>query len=132
MWPMPSNAFSIITASSLPQIIRAGSPFSDFTPLSCTFMLENHNSAPLHPAAINAYIQEELDAGSLFGPCPRVVVERLLSSCFSLISPGHGVSVNDQINSNDFLTRWGTAGMIVEVVSPSFRFQFRLYVRPIS
>ncbi|THH20436.1 hypothetical protein EUX98_g8586 [Antrodiella citrinella] len=118
---------------------RYGFPIGDFDSLAYSFTPPNHSSGIEHLDFITAYIDEQVSIGRMTGPYTRHEVETVLgtpfvSSPLSVVdkagAPGkyrlvqncsykndEGVSVNSQINSDDFPTRWGTAAQVAEIIS---------------
>ncbi|GBE80622.1 hypothetical protein SCP_0303370 [Sparassis crispa] len=121
----------------LPRKLRYGFPIGDFAPLLRTFAPPNHSSSAEHIDFIHQYISEQVSLGRMTGPYSQAQVEHILGSYF-VSSPlavvpkagskkfrlvqncsyqdEFGVSVNSQINSDDFPTKWGTAAKVAEII----------------
>ncbi|OBZ79912.1 hypothetical protein A0H81_00724 [Grifola frondosa] len=123
---------------SLPHRIRFGFPIGDLNPIPKTFTPANHASGIENLDFIKSYIAEQVELGRMTGPYTRSEVEKILGSNF-VSSPlaviekagsrgklrlvqncsfkdENGISVNSQINSEDFPTKWGTAAQVAEIV----------------
>ncbi|GBE83386.1 hypothetical protein SCP_0504340 [Sparassis crispa] len=122
----------------LPQKLHYGFPIGDFNPLLRTFAPPNHSSGAEHIDFIRQYISEQVSLGRMTGPYSQAQVEHILGSFF-VSSPlavvpkagskkfrlvqncsyqdEFGVSVNSQINSDDFPTKWGTAAEVAEIIA---------------
>lgn len=127
--------------ASLPNKLRYGFPIGDFEIPTFSFTPHNHPSGVEHMDFINSYVQEQVAIGRMTGPYSQTQVESILggffvSSPLSVVdkasAPGkfrliqncsykdaNKVSVNDQIDSDNFPTKWGTASQVAELVSPS-------------
>ncbi|GBE80149.1 hypothetical protein SCP_0213520 [Sparassis crispa] len=121
----------------LPRKLRYGFPIGDFAPLLRTFAPSNHSSGSEHIDFIRQYISEQVSLGRMTGPYSQAQVEHILGTFF-VSSPlavvpkagskkfrlvqncsyqdEFGVSVNSQINSDDFPTKWGTAAEVAEII----------------
>lgn len=131
---------------SLPSKLRYGFPLGDFSIPSFIFTPPNHATEPAHLDFICTYVAEQHALGRMSGPYTKVQVESILGSHFvtsplSVVdkagSPGKyrlvqncsyknadGISVNDQIDPDDFPTKWGTAAEVARYVSPPFVFLY--------
>ena len=116
-----------------------GFPIGDMQPLTETFAPDNHKAGVEHMDFIQSYVDEQVALGHMTGPYTGHQAEEILGSCFRSSplavteKPGsksglrliqncsfedrHGISVNTMIDSDDFLTRWGTAAQVAEIVS---------------
>ncbi|GBE88972.1 hypothetical protein SCP_1403800 [Sparassis crispa] len=121
----------------LPRKLRYSFPIGDFAPLLRTFAPLNHSSGAEHINFIRQYISEQVSLGCMTGPYSQAQVEHILGSHF-VSSPlavvpkagskkfrlvqncsyqdEFGVSVNSQINSDNFPTKWGTAAEVAEII----------------
>ncbi|OBZ78926.1 hypothetical protein A0H81_01330 [Grifola frondosa] len=99
----------------------------------------NHKSGIENLDFIKSYINEQVTLGRMTGPYTRTEVEKILGTPFVssplavVEKPGsagkwrlvqncsyedeNGISVNSQINSDDFPTKWGTAAQVAEIVA---------------
>ncbi|THH17690.1 hypothetical protein EUX98_g9078 [Antrodiella citrinella] len=92
---------------------RYGFPIGDFDSLAFSFNPPNHSSATEHLDFITAYIDEQVSIVVDKAGAPGKY--RLVQNCS--YKNDEGVSVNSQINSDDFSTRWGTAAQVAEIIS---------------
>lgn len=119
--------------------LRKGFPVGNFTPRTVSFTPPNSHAGTKHLAFIQDYVDEEVSLQRMSGPYTRAEVERILQAKFvssplyvveKAGSPGKkrliqnssfkdasGLSVNDEIDSDDFPTKWGTAAEVAEIVS---------------
>lgn len=126
---------------NLPNKIRYGFPIGDFDILSQSFTPPNHPSAAGHMQFINDYVSDQVKLGRMSGPYSQSQTEEILGSYFVssplavVEKPGspaklrlvqncsfkdeNGISVNDQIDLDDFPTTWGTAAQVAQIVSTS-------------
>ncbi|GBE80443.1 hypothetical protein SCP_0301580 [Sparassis crispa] len=122
----------------LPRKLHYSFPIGDFALLLRTFAPPNHSSGAEHIDFIHQYISEQVSLGRMTGPYSQAQVEHILGSYF-VSSPlavvpkadskkfrlvqncsyqdEFGVSVNSQINSDDFPTKWGTAAEVAEIIN---------------
>lgn len=126
----------------LPNNLRYGFPIGDFDVPLQSFTPKNHPSGIAHMNFIQSYVDEQVSLGRMSGPYSKAQVENILGSPF-VSSPlsvvdkagaagkyrlvqncsfrnAENVSVNDQIDSDNFPTRWGTAAEVAELVSPLY------------
>jgi hypothetical protein len=104
----------------------------------------NHKNALLHIDEIFSYIQDEVALGQMSGPftwddlkkeargnvivSPLGVVDKvgepgkLCITCDLSFKGKAPFSVNDKINKNALLTKWGTAAMIIDLICASYCF----------
>lgn len=125
---------------SLPNKFRFGFPIGDFEFLPQTFTPKNHSSSIEHIDFVLKYVAEQVSIGRMTGPYTRLHVESILRSKFvsspiSVVRDAsssklrlvqncsyrgeRGIFVNDHIDSDNFLTTWGTAAMVAEIVRDS-------------
>ena len=124
----------------LPFKLTNGFPIGNLAPLNQTFAPPNLPGANLHADTIRAYIAEELCLGRLSGPFTQEELEHKIGPfrssplqvatkegapgeptkyrvCRHLSYKGKAQSsVNDEINSDDYPTRWGKATDVAEIV----------------
>jgi hypothetical protein len=122
----------------LPLKLRYGFPLGDLAPITTSFTPPNSPSVSLHSQLVSDYLSNEVRLGHMSGPYSRVEVENILRSPFRsspltiVEKPGgfrivhnssakdrYGVSTNDQINSDDFPMKWGSASTFAQIVSLS-------------
>jgi len=121
-----------------------GFPIGHITPLSNSLIPSNHPNVIDYHKDIRAYILDELRLGRFASPfTPLQLFSKISpfrSSPFQIVAkPGlnstppkiqvcgnlshrglSGLSINDEINSDDFPTRWGSAELTAFVVSLFF------------
>jgi hypothetical protein len=122
---------------NLVQHIRDGSPIGNPAPLSCTTIFPNLASASLMPAVVDEYINDEIKLGRMSGPFSRIQTHAIFDGHFRTVPIGlvpkagnkfrmvqnlskrdsSGISVNSQLCSDDFPTRWFSAWSIASYVS---------------
>jgi hypothetical protein len=135
--------------TDIPQGLPIGKP----PLLTHTFVPPNMKLALQHPQFVNAHIPEEIEAGHMSGPftlnkthfifkghfhtTPMGVIEKEpRDGKFRLIrswpkKDADGVSGNDMLNSDDFLTCWGSAWVVEQYVSPMMPvFTFHISIFP--
>jgi hypothetical protein len=124
----------------LPFKLTHGFPIGNLAPLTHTFTPPNLPGASLHADTIRAYISEELRLGRFSGPFTREALELKIGNfrssplqvavkegmpgeptkyrvCRHLSYKGKAQSsINDEINSNEYPTRWGKATDVAEIV----------------
>jgi hypothetical protein len=120
--------------------LRHGFLFGSPSPLPHTIISENHSSVHLQPEVVDEYITEELIAGRCSGPFTQAELEFVLDGPFrvsplGLVEKTPGIpgiyriirdlsfvgdaahAVNDELDSDDFPTSWGTFQQVAEFVS---------------
>jgi hypothetical protein len=127
--------------SELPHKLKHGFPLGDLKPLTCTSISSNHPTASEHRADVLAYFEKETSLGRMSGPysCSQIEskvgffrsspvqvdvvpgvdgnVDKKCICCNLSFKGPVGISVNDQLDSDDFPTRWGTASDVADIVS---------------
>jgi hypothetical protein len=120
--------------------LSLGFKMGDFAPLTHTVTPPNHTTDPVHIDFLRAYCLDEVAKGRMSGPFSKTQMgeyfgEPFRTSPFGVVekagSPGNLravqnlsfrgteiLSVNDQIDAEDFQTSWGTAAEIADIVSP--------------
>ena len=130
----------------LPFKLTHGFPISNFSPLNRTFAPPNLPGANLHADTIHAYITEELQLGCFSGPFTREELELKIGFfrssplqvatkegalgeptkyrvCRHLSYKGRAQSsVNDEIDSDEYPTRWGKATDVAKIICLSHLF----------
>jgi hypothetical protein len=130
----------------LPFKLTHGFPIGNLAPLHHTFAPPNLPGALHHADTIRAYIAEELHLGRFSGPFTREELEckigpfrssplqvatkegapgepAKLRVCRHLSYKGKTQSsINDEINTDDYPTRWGKATDVADIVCLSFSF----------
>lgn len=123
----------------LPDKLRYGFPIGNFQPRSFTFTPNNSRTCIDHLDFVKEYVTEQVSLGRMTGPYSQHRIKEILgthfiSSPLSVIQkagkPGafrlvqncsfkdpNGISVNDEIDSDNFPTTWGTAAEVAEIVS---------------
>ncbi|KIJ56446.1 hypothetical protein M422DRAFT_150825 [Sphaerobolus stellatus SS14] len=117
--------------------LREGFDVGIKMPVTCTYLFRNHKSSELAPEFIDTYIQTERAIGrysrgyepeeleNIIGPfrtSPLGLTPKIGSSRWRLIQDmsfpqtGNTLSINAGINSDDFLTEWGTSDNTVELL----------------
>jgi hypothetical protein len=128
----------------VPHLIQYGFSLGDLPPLTRTETPQNSKSALEHPEVIDAWVQEEIDLGRLEGPYSIGEMERCLDGPFRTSPLGvvekagssnpakkrvvwnsshkgvSGLSINEQLDSDQFPTDWGTAALVESLVSHFF------------
>jgi hypothetical protein len=136
--------------------LRHGFPMGDFQPLHETTIFTNDPSVETYQMQVDKYLFDEKAAGHMIGPftepemervcggpfwcCPMTVVhtpadadavppkpEKFRPCTNASKKRKDGMSINDQIDSDEFPTRWGPAAQMGEYVS---RFTLELVSGP--
>lgn len=136
--------------------LRHGFPMGDFQPLHETTIFTNDPSVETYQMQVDKYLFDEKAAGHMIGPftepemervcggpfwcCPMTVVhtpadadavppkpEKFRPCTNASKKRKDGMSINDQIDSDEFPTRWGSAAQMGEYVS---RFTLELVSGP--
>jgi hypothetical protein len=126
--------------------LRHGFPMGEFAPITDTTIFPNDPSVETYRLQVDKYLTDEKVAGHMIGPFTQPEMERVCGGPFwccpmtVVYTPGDpdasppkaekfrpctnaskkkkgGISVNDQIDSDDFPTRWGSAAQMGEYVS---------------
>lgn len=103
-----------------------------FMPLNCSYTPDNLPGAYQYHSVIAEYIQGELDVGWFFRPILKNSTQTQNQTILFLSASGApdkyhicchlsykgtmGYSVNDEINSKDYSTEWGTAEELADIV----------------
>lgn len=127
----------------LPDKLKYGFPIGNLPPLVASYIPPNHSNISEHRDAIREYIDDELRLGRFSGPFTsaqlfheigpfrsspfQVVVKHVAEGlppkicvCRNLSFKGSPrLSINDQINSDDFPTRWGSAEIAASIIARS-------------
>jgi hypothetical protein len=126
------SAFHSALVDANVQHIRDGSPIGNPAPLSCTTIFPNLASASLMPAIVDEYINNEIKLGHMSGPFSWIQTHAIFDGHFCTIpirlvpKAGNkfhmvqnlskrdlsGISVNSQLCSDNFPTRWFSAWML--------------------
>lgn len=125
----------------LPFKLTHGFPIGNLPPLTHSYTPSNHHNIAEFHDAIRTYIHEELSLGRFSGPFSSVELFHKIgpfrSSPFQIVvKPGvegspskihvcrnlshkgtPGLSVNDQIDPDEFPTRWGSAGLAASLIA---------------
>lgn len=143
-WDVILRATNLINHyPNLPFKIQHGFPIADLLPIETTDILSNHSSATVHFDAIVQDIMSEVALGRVAGPFSTAALEHLVGpfrTCPLGVIPksgstgkfrivrdlsakgGRSQSVNDEIDSDEWPTRWDGAKVIASYAS----FQFTL------
>lgn len=123
----------------LPRKLTLGFPIGNLRPLSSSFVPPNHHNISDYHDAIHEYINDELRLRRVSGPftseqlfskigpfrsSPFQIVIKLLSvllprfvSVVIYLTKDLHISINDQISSDDFPTRWGSAEITASIIA---------------
>jgi hypothetical protein len=121
--------------------LRNGFPLGEFDYLHDSYIHPNHPNSDSNNTQILKYIQDEVSEGRMSGPftlnelkkeARGEVIVSPLGAVDKAGEPGKlriirdlsfqgkaPFSVNDKIDPNSYLTKWSTAAMIIDLVSPS-------------
>lgn len=137
-WESTIKSLGLVKWSSIPNKLRFGFSIGNLSPILHTDIPPNHPSASLHPEPVKHDILSEVKVGRMAGPFTTAALEHLVG-CFRTSplgvveksgSPGKlriirdlswkgglAHSVNDEIDSDDWPTRWDGANLIAGYVS---------------
>lgn len=132
--------------------LRHGFPIGDMAPLVSSYTPQNLLGADIYRGVCDEYIADELAKGRFSGPYSheqlyakighfrssplQVVVKKGVNGtpdkyrvCRHLSYRGsRSTSINDEINSSEFPTEWGTAAEFAEIVRTLITFHLRHYI----
>jgi hypothetical protein len=126
--------------------LRHGFPMGNFEPIRETTIFRNDSTVETYRTQVDSYLAEEKAAGHMIGPFTQPEMERVCGGPFwccpmtvvytaadtAAVPPKpekfrpctnaskkkkDGISINDQIDSDEFPTRWGSAAQMGEYVS---------------